>query len=115
MAFDPGKDKALVERQENLVMIQIRKQLSDPGARLLTAGVAAIGIYDAKSGRNPQAINAFLESEMLDPAQADAWFNLGSVEEAQHNFTQARMAYQRLLDLHEGECFSAGVCCPAFG
>ena len=100
VVFDPGKDKALVERQEKLTMTHIRQQLTQ-GKIFDARGWLAIGIYDAKSGQNPQAIDAFLKSVHLNPGQSDAWFNLGSLYEAEHNWPQARMAYKKLLDLHD--------------
>ena len=48
-----------------------------------------------------QAIDAFLKSASLNPGQSDAWFNLGSLYEARQNWTAARMAYKKLLGLHD--------------
>jgi Flp pilus assembly protein TadD len=104
VAFDPGKDKALVERQENLAMMQIRKQLNQ-GKIFDAKGWLAIGIFDAQTARTGQAIEAFTKTTLLNPSQPDAWFNLGSLYEAQHNWTQARRAYQKLLTLPDASFF----------
>ena len=36
-----------------------------------------------KSARTTKAIDAFLKSVSLNPGQTDAWFNLGSLYEAE--------------------------------
>jgi len=100
VVFDPGKDKDLVLRQEKLTMTHIRQQLEE-GKTFDARGWLAIGIYYAKTGRNQQAIDAFLKSSGLNPGQSDAWFNLGSLYEAGQNWPAARMAYKKLLDLHD--------------
>jgi len=100
VVFDPGKDKDLVERQEKLTMTHIRQQLEE-GKTFDARGWLAIGIYYAKTGREQPAIDAFLKSVSLNPGQSDAWFNLGSLYEAGQNWPAARMAYKKLLDLHD--------------
>jgi tetratricopeptide (TPR) repeat protein len=104
VVFDPGKDKALVESQEKLTMTHIRQQLEE-GKTFDARGWLAIGIYYAKTGRNPEAIDAFLKSVSLNPGQLDSWFNLGSLYEGRENWPAARMAYKKLLDLHGGSVF----------
>ncbi|MFI5205371.1 MAG: tetratricopeptide repeat protein, partial [Candidatus Paceibacterales bacterium] len=104
VVFDPGKDKDLVERQAKLTMAHIRQELSQ-GKIFDARGWLAIGIYYAKINREAQAIEAFLQSANLNPAQADAWFNLGSLYEALKNWPAARMAYKKLLDLHDVTLF----------
>jgi protein O-mannosyl-transferase len=104
VVFDPGKDKDLVLSQEKLTMTHIRQQL-DQGKTFDDRGWLAIGIYYAKTGRDAQAIDAFLKSVSLNPGQADDWFNLGSMYEAGKNWRAARMAYKKLLELHEGSVF----------
>ncbi len=98
------KDKALVERQEKLTMTHIRQQLEE-GKTFDSRGWLAIGIYYVKTGREAQAIDAFLKTVGLNPAQTDAWFNLGSLYEAGHNWPAARMAYKKLLSLHDVTVF----------
>jgi tetratricopeptide (TPR) repeat protein len=104
VVFDPGKERDMVLRQENLAMEQILQQLSH-GKTFDSRGWLAIGIYYAKTGRNRQAIDAFLKSVSLNPRQADDWFNLGSLYESGKNWTAARMAYKKLLELPEGTVF----------
>jgi hypothetical protein len=100
VAFEPGKDnKALVDRQEKLTMTHIKQQLNQ-GKSFDVRGWLAIGIYYAKIGQNSQAIDAFRKTIGLNPGQTDAWFNLGSIYEAEQNWTAARKAYKKLLDLH---------------
>jgi Tfp pilus assembly protein PilF len=100
VVFDPGKDKALVAAQEKLAMGYIRQQLKQ--GRIFDArGWLAIGIHYAKIGRQSEAVDAFLKSVSLNPRQTDAWFNLGSVYEAQGNWPVARMAYKKLLALDD--------------
>ncbi len=100
VVYDPGKDKALVEREEKLTMTQIRQQLSQ-GKFFDARGWLAIGIYYAKLGQNSKAIDAFLKSVGLNPSQTDAWFNLGSLYEVDQNWPASRMAYKKLLALHD--------------
>jgi len=100
VVFDPGKDKALVLRQEKLTMTHIRQQLEE-GKTFDARGWLAIGIYYAKIGQNQQAIDAFLKSVSLNPDQTDSWFNLGSLFEGRQNWPAARMAYKKLLGLHD--------------
>ncbi len=100
VVFDPGKDKDIVLRQENLAMKQILQQLEE-GKTYDARGWLAIGIYYAKTGREAPAIDAFLKSVSLNPGQLDAWFNLGSLYEAGQNWPAARMAYKKLLDLQD--------------
>jgi len=100
VVFDPGKDKALVERQEKLTMGHIRQQLAQ-GKTFDARGWLAIGIYEANSGQEPQAIDAFLKSTSLNPGQTDAWFNLGSLYEALGNQHAARLAFKKVLELHD--------------
>jgi len=104
VAFDPGKDRELVERQKKVAMGHIRYQL-EQGKTFDARGWLAIGIYEAQAGHGPAATAAFLKTIHLDPGQPDAWFNLGSLDEAGHDWPQARMAYKRLLDLHGGSIF----------
>jgi len=100
VVFDPGKDKALVDRQEKLTMAHLLQELSQ-GKNFDARGWLAIGIYYAKSNQTQQAIDAFLKSVSLNPGQSDAWFNLGSLYEAQKNWPAAKAAYERLLELKE--------------
>jgi predicted TPR repeat methyltransferase len=65
----------------------------------------AIGIYDAQTGQNPMAIDAFLKSTALNPGEVDAWFNLGSLYETGHNWPAATMAYKKLLGLQASSVF----------
>jgi tetratricopeptide (TPR) repeat protein len=104
VVFDPGKDQDLVDRQEKLTMSHIQQQLAQ-GKTFDARGWLAIGIYYARINQEAQAIDAFLKSADLNPGEVDAWFNLGSLYEAEKNWPAARMAYQRLLDLHEGSVF----------
>jgi len=105
VVFESGdKDKDLVLRQENLAMKQILQQLSN-GKTFDSRGWLAIGIYYAKIGQEAQAIDAFLKSVSLNPGQTDGWFNLGSLYEAGHNWPAARMAYKKLLSLHDTTFF----------
>ena len=105
VAFDPpSKDREMVLRQERLNIKQIEDQLKQ-GNNFDAQGWLAIGIYYAKIGRNKEAEEAFQKSVQLNPRQVDAWFNLASLSEADKDWTVARMAYQRLLDLHEGSVF----------
>jgi hypothetical protein len=98
VVFDPGNDKELVEHQEKLTMAYIRQQLAQ-GGNFDSRGWLAIGIYYAKHSQDQPAVNAFLKSVRLNPQQADAWFNLGSIYEAEQNWPAAKMAYQKLLGL----------------
>ncbi len=100
VVFDPGRDKDLVLRQENLAMKQILQQLSQ-GKIFDARGWLAIGIYYAKINREQPAIDAFLKSVGLNPGQSDGWFNLGSLFEGRQNWPAARMAYKKLLTLHD--------------
>jgi len=98
--LDAGKEKDMVERQEKLTMKYLRQELKE-GKTFDARGWLAIGIYYAKIGQNAPAIDAFLKSVRLNPRQTDAWFNLGSLYEVGHNFPAARIAYKRVLDLHD--------------
>jgi len=98
VVLDPGKLKALVERQEKLAMKYIHQQLSQ-GETVDARGWLAIGIYYAKIGQQSQAIDAFLKTVSLNPGQTDAWFNLGSLYEAGQNWSASRIAYKKLLSL----------------
>jgi len=100
VAFDPVKDKALVERQEKLTIEHILQQLRQ-GKTFDARGWLAIGIYYAKAGQNQLAIDAFLKSVSSNPGQTDSWFNLGSIYEAEKNWPAARKAYTTLLQLHD--------------
>ena len=104
VVFDPGKEKDLVERQEKLTMTHIRQQHKE-GITFDARGWLAIGIYYAKINQEAQAIEAFLLSVSLNPNEVDAWFNLGSLYEAEKNWPSARMAYKKLLDLHDASYF----------
>lgn len=98
VVFDPGKDRDLVERQEGLTMAHIDQQLAQ-GKKFDARGWLAIGIYYAKIGQQSKAIEAFLKCVGIDPDQADAWFNLGSIDEARQDWSAARAAYQKLLSI----------------
>jgi tetratricopeptide (TPR) repeat protein len=98
VAFDPGKHKLLVERQEKLTMGHIREQMNE-GKTFDARGWLAIGIYLAQTGESRQAVDAFLVSTEMNPGQADAWFDLGSVNETLHNWPAAGEAYRKLLAL----------------
>jgi hypothetical protein len=98
--LDPRKDRALVQRQEKVTMMYIHQQLSQ-GKTFDARGWLAIGIYYAKTAQRPEAIDAFLKSVSLNPGQTDAWFNLGSLYESGQNWPAARMAYKKLLALHD--------------
>ncbi|MBF0570973.1 MAG: tetratricopeptide repeat protein [Candidatus Omnitrophica bacterium] len=100
VVFDPGKDKALVQHEEDLTMAHIRQELSQ-GKNFDARGWLTIGIYYAKTNQENQAIEAFLKSASLNPGQVDAWFNLGSLYEGQKNWPAARMAYKKLLALND--------------
>ncbi|MDE2009304.1 MAG: tetratricopeptide repeat protein [Candidatus Omnitrophica bacterium] len=104
MALPPGKNKALVDREAALTMTHIRRQLKE-GKTFDSRGWLAIGIYYAKYGHVPQAIDAFQKSAALNPKQTDAWFNLGSLYEVQHNRAAAVMAYKKLLGLNNVTVF----------
>ena len=100
VVFDPGKDKALVERQEKLAMVHIREQISQ-GKSFDARGWLAIGVYYAQTNQLQLATEAFLKSVSLNPRQTDAWFNLGSIYESKKDWPQARKAYNKLLTLHD--------------
>jgi tetratricopeptide (TPR) repeat protein len=101
VAFQPSKDnQELVDRQEKMTMTQITKQLGQ-GKTFDARGWLAIGIYYAKIGEQDKAIDAFYKTLKLNPNQTDAWFNLGSLNEAGHNWPEARKAYQKLLSLKD--------------
>jgi tetratricopeptide (TPR) repeat protein len=100
VVFDPGKDKELVNRQEKLTMTHILQQLRE-GKNYDARGWLAIGIYYAKTGQQNMAIVAFHRSVDLNPGQTDAWFNLGSIYEAQHSWPEARMSFKYLLQLKD--------------
>ena len=85
-------------------MTHIRQQLKE-GITFDARGWLAIGIYYAKINQEAQAIEAFLQSVSLNPNEVDAWFNLGSLYEAEKNWPSARMAYKKLLDLHDASYF----------
>ena len=104
VVFDPGKNKALVDRQEKMTMIHIRQQLSQ-GINFDARGWLAIGIYYAKIFQSSQAIDAFLKSVSLNPGQVDAWFNLGSLYENGKNWPASRIAYRKLLALPDASAF----------
>jgi tetratricopeptide (TPR) repeat protein len=92
------RDKKLVEREEKLTMKHINDLLAH-GQNFDARGWLAIGIYYAKQGQNKPAIAAFVKSAGLDPTLPDAWFNLGSLYEAGHQWPEARAAYKKLLGL----------------
>ena len=100
VVFDPGRYKALVESQERLTMTHIREELSH-GKTYDAKGWLAIGIYYAKNNQNKEAIDAFQKSVSLNSAQSDSWFNLGSLYEIQQDWLAARIAYRKLLELHD--------------
>jgi len=98
VAFDPGKEKTMVKAQEVLTMAHLKQQLNE-GKSFDARGWLAMGIYDAQNGLRSQAIEAFQKTVSLNPAQADAWFNLGSLYEAGQDWSNARTAYNKLLVL----------------
>jgi protein O-mannosyl-transferase len=101
VVYQPTNDnKALVDRQEKLTMTHIKQQLSR-GKSFDARGWLAIGIYYAKIGQQAQSIDAFYKTISLNPGQTDAWFNLGSLYEADHNWPEARKAYKKLLGLKD--------------
>ncbi|MDE2028530.1 MAG: tetratricopeptide repeat protein, partial [Candidatus Omnitrophica bacterium] len=105
MALDPGKDKDLVNRESRVTMEHIQKELA-AGKTFDSKGWLAIGIYHVKIDHDLQAaIEAFKKSAALDPAQADAWFDLGSLYEATHNPQAAKAAYEKLLALPQATEF----------
>jgi len=104
VVFDPGKNKALVERQEKMAMAEIRQQIKR-GITFDARGWLAIGIYEAHFGESQQAIDAFLKSASLNSDMPDVWFNLGSLYEAQKNWPAARGAYKKLLGLKDADLF----------
>ena len=114
VVFDPGKDKALVDRQEKLTILHIRQQLAQ-GKTFDARGWLAIGIYYAKINREaPHDRRAFLKSTSLNPGEVDAWFNLGSLYEVEKNWPEAAMAYKKMLDLHQGSIFQRDFAVTAF-
>ncbi len=104
VAFDPGKDKDLVERQEKMTMGHIQEELNG-GKPYDARGWLAIGIYYAQFEQPQKAIEAFHKSAGLNPGQADAWFNLGSLYEALRDWPSARAAYKQLLILPTADPF----------
>jgi len=104
VAFDDTSDEIMVKAQEKLTMMHIHEQLLE-GKSIDARGWLAIGIYEAQNGKNQNAINAFLKTVTLNPTQTDAWFNLGSIFEAEKNWPAARAAYQNLLRLKDATTF----------
>src|SRR6202000_2714032 len=104
VAFDPGKDKALVDREEKLTMVYINKKLAD-GKKFDPKGWLAVGIYKAKTNDAKGAIEAFQKTVSLNPEQPDAWFNLASIDEATHQDELARDAYRKVLSLSQASFF----------
>ncbi|MDE2223622.1 MAG: hypothetical protein KGK03_11190, partial [Candidatus Omnitrophica bacterium] len=105
MALDPGKDRDLVDRESRLTMQHIQNQLAS-GKTFDSRGWLAIGIYHVKIDHDLKAaIEAFKKSAALDPAQTDAWFNLGSLFEATHNRQAAVAAYTKVLGLPQATDF----------
>ncbi len=98
VAFDPDSYKALVDKQEKLTILHIRQEINS-GKTFDARGWLAIGIYYAKNREAAQAIEAFNNCVSLNPGQTDAWFNLGSLYEAQKDWPDAIKAYKRLLSL----------------
>ena len=94
------KDRELVKRQEKLTIMHIRQQIKE-GKTFDARGWLAIGIYYAENNQSSQAIDAFLKSVRLNPAQTDAWFNLGTMYEGWKNWPAARNAYINLLKLND--------------
>ncbi len=90
------KDKDLVTREEKLTMSFINLQLKQ-GKTFDARGWLAIGIFYAENGEDSKAIDAFHKVIRLNPRQPDAWFNLGSIYEAEHHWLEARIAYKTLL------------------
>ena len=85
-------------------MTHIKQQLSQ-GKSFDARGWLAIGIYYAKIGQQAKAIDAFYKTISLNPGQTDAWFNLGSLYEAGHQWPEARKAYIKLLGLKDITAF----------
>jgi tetratricopeptide (TPR) repeat protein len=105
VVFQPTKDnEELVDRQERMTMTHIKQQLSQ-GKSFDARGWLAIGIYYAKIGQQAKAIDAFYKTISLNPGQTDAWFNLGSLYEAGHQWPEARKAYIKLLGLKDITAF----------
>jgi len=104
VVLDPAENKEMVEKQEELTMSYLQKQINK-GKTFDARGWLAIGVYYAKTGQPHEAIEAFIKSVRLNPGQTDAWFNLGSLFEAQHHWPESRMAYKRLLALHDVTIF----------
>ena len=100
VVFDPGKDKAMVERQEKLTMSHIQEQLSH-GKTFDARGWLTIGVYYAQTGQIQPAIDAFLKAVSLNPSQSDAWLDLGSLYEAEQDWPAAKAAYQKLLTIQD--------------
>lgn len=99
VVFQPSREnEELVDRQEKMTMTHIEQQISQ-GKSFDARGWLAIGIYYAKIGQQAKAINAFYKTISLNPVQTDAWFNLGSLYEAGHQWPEARKAYKKLLGL----------------
>ncbi len=104
VALDPGKDKAMVEREEKLTMLHLNQEIK-AGRNFDARGWLAIGIYDAKTNQPEAAIDAFRRCVHLNPGQPDAWFNMASIYEAEKNWPAASQAYKKLLDLGDATAF----------
>jgi len=100
VAFDPGIQKPLVDRQAATTISHIQEQLAQ-GKIFDARGWLAIGIYQANTGNNTEAVSAFLKTISLNPHQTDAWFNLASIEETHGQREKAEADYQKLLGLAE--------------
>jgi len=98
VVLDPGKDRVLVERQEEVTILHILGQIKK-GKTLDARGWLAMGIYYERVNMQQWAVNAFLKCISINPGQTDAWFNMGSIYEARQNWPAARAAYQQLLTL----------------
>jgi len=104
VALDDPTARDSVASQEKLTMKYIQDELAQ-GKSYDYKGWLAIGIYEVKIGQNEKAINAFLKAVSLNPIQTDAWFNLGSLYEAQQHWVASESAYQYLLGLKNTTAF----------
>ena len=84
------------------------QNISDEARRHFDRGMAAVEMAKSPEDLNA-AINEFRQATVLAPDWADAFFNLGKVQEAAEKFTEAIASYRQYLRLSPEAADADGV------
>ncbi len=94
----PGEYNEMLVKKEQMTMVHIEADLA-AGKTLDDQGWFIIGVYYAKIGRMPEAIDAFDKAIEINPNHAGALLNLGSLQEAKQDWPKAQAAYEQMLKI----------------